>query len=339
LKQKLRTYQSKEFEDKRIVTFLEKVDSNAVFQSKQFYELIKKFKKHKPFLFLTENKNKNIVGLLLAIIHKESTGLFSVFSSRSIIIGGPIVLNNNLQILDLLLKKYNKFIKYKVIYSQFRNTRDFSFDEKNIFNKNGYIYKQHLDIFHDLTLPVEDQWMKIHKGRRKNIRRSIKSGLMFKEIKNDIEFKKSYHLIKETYKRVKLPILYNSIFFDSYDYLTKNGILKVFVAVLDDEIVGTRMVLCYNGLIYDWIAGASEIHLNKYPNDFLPWKVMEWGSKNNYKYFDFGGAGKPNVPYGVRDHKLKFGGELVEHGRFENIHNNFLFQVGKMGLRLYKRII
>ena len=65
---------------------------------------------------------------------------------------------------------------------------------------------------------------------------------------------------------------------------------------------------------------------------------MEWGSNNGYKIFDFGGAGKPNLAYGVRDHKLKFGGELVEFGRFEKVHNKFLMKVGELGLKLYKFI-
>ena len=37
----------------------------------------------------------------------------------------------------------------------------------------------------------------------------------------------------------------------------------------------------------------------------------------------FGGAGKPDKPYGVRDYKLKFGGQLVNWGRFEKVHKPF----------------
>ncbi|MCH7973680.1 MAG: hypothetical protein IH949_07305 [Bacteroidetes bacterium] len=55
---------------------------------------------------------------------------------------------------------------------------------------------------------------------------------------------------------------------------------------------------------------------------------------NNLKYFDFMGAGKPTDTYGVREFKSKFGGELVNYGRFVNINNPFLFKVGKIGLHL-----
>ena len=49
------------------------------------------------------------------------------------------------------------------------------------------------------------------------------------------------------------------------------------------------------------------------------------------------GAGKPNEDYGVREFKSKFGGELVEFGRFERINNHFLYLIGKTGLKILKK--
>lgn len=311
---------------------------NNIFQTLEIREVYLLTKNYEPLIITVSDDNGDILGVLLAIIQKEHNGILGIFSSRSIIIGGPIILNNNPEVLHLLLNKYNEKIRRKVIFSQFRNLREFSLGEKEIFDKNGYKYEPHLDIIHSLTKPIEEQWKSLHSGRRKNIRRAERMGLIFREIQNDTEFEKAYQLVKETYKHIKLPMPDKSLFLVSYRELTGNGIFKVFVAVYDNEIIATRMVLCYNALIYDWYAGASELHLDKYPNDFLPWKVMEWGSKNRYKYFDFGGAGKPGIPYGVRDHKLKFGGELVEFGRYEKINNNLLMNISKLGFVLYKKI-
>jgi serine/alanine adding enzyme len=41
------------------------------------------------------------------------------------------------------------------------------------------------------------------------------------------------------------------------------------------------------------------------------------------------GAGKPDEGYGVREFKSKFGGELVEHGRFLFVCNPRLYALGK----------
>jgi lipid II:glycine glycyltransferase (peptidoglycan interpeptide bridge formation enzyme) len=71
----------------------------------------------------------------------------------------------------------------------------------------------------------------------------------------------------------------------------------------------------------------------------MPWQVFLWGKKEGYRMFDFGGAGKPDVAYGVRDYKKKFGGQVVNYGRFEKIHRPFLYRTVKAGFNVYQRII
>jgi lipid II:glycine glycyltransferase (peptidoglycan interpeptide bridge formation enzyme) len=49
------------------------------------------------------------------------------------------------------------------------------------------------------------------------------------------------------------------------------------------------------------------------------------------------GAGKPDIPYGVRDFKMAFGGQLVEHGRFLCIHKPLLYWIGRLAVKWIKR--
>ena len=138
------------------------------------------------------------------------------------------------------------------------------------------------------------------------------------------------------YKRIRLPF-HDFEFFKQSKSCLGYG-LKGFGVFQEDKMVAVRLVLCFNSNIYDWYAGAMDDYLSLRPNDILPWELMKYGVKNGYKSFDFGGAGKPNVPYGVRDFKLKFGGELVEFGRFQKIHKPNLMYLAKIGLTLYKKI-
>jgi len=48
------------------------------------------------------------------------------------------------------------------------------------------------------------------------------------------------------------------------------------------------------------------------------------------------GAGKSGESYGVRDFKARFGGEMVEFGRFLNIRKPLFYILGETGLRLMK---
>jgi len=306
-----------------------------IFQTPEMYEVYKRTKYYKPVLVYLVNEKQELDGILLAVIQKEGAGLKGRLTARSIISRGPLVSDNDPKLLDKILKKYKNKIGKLAIYSQFRNLWDWG-KLKNIFVKNGFVYEPHLDILIDLKRPKHEVFKSIHKGRKKNIRRAESAHLEFHEVKNLADFEKCYLLIKKNYKRIGLPCPDKSFFMNSVEFLIGENSLKTFSVNFDDEIIACRLVLCYNKTIYDWYAGTNSNYLAKYPNDFLPWKIMEWGIDNGFELFDFGGAGKPDIPYGVRDHKLNFGGDLVEFGRFELIHKRLLFFIGKKGFGIYK---
>ena len=50
------------------------------------------------------------------------------------------------------------------------------------------------------------------------------------------------------------------------------------------------------------------------------------------------GAGKPNEPYGVRDFKAEFGGKMVEYGRYVQLCKPMLYAIGKIGVKILKKL-
>jgi len=95
----------------------------------------------------------------------------------------------------------------------------------------------------------------------------------------------------------------------------------LYIAKYENNYIGGILILTYNGIIHDWYAGACDEYLKLCPNDLLAWHPIEWGSENGYHTFDFLGAGKPDEKYGVRDFKKRFGGQLVNFGRYKKIHS------------------
>lgn len=281
--------------------------------------------------------NDLIVGSLLYVIQKEAKGVLGYLSSRSIVMGGPLALDNNLEIIDILLQEYKKVIGNKAIYTQFRNLFDFTF-AKEIFKKNGFLYEEHLDILIDISKTPDVLKSNISKNKRGNLSKSINKGARFLEINDKLRYLECVRLINKTYQRIGLPCPDDGYFLRFYEELHHKNILKVFALEVEGKLIGTRLELCYKDVVYDWWAGSDYGYNNFYPNDVIPFKILVWGHKNGYKTFDFGGAGKPNVPYGVRNHKMKFGGDLVEYGRYLLVHKKFLMQLGKLGLVVYKKL-
>jgi lipid II:glycine glycyltransferase (peptidoglycan interpeptide bridge formation enzyme) len=74
-----------------------------------------------------------------------------------------------------------------------------------------------------------------------------------------------------------------------------------------------------------------------YPSVLATWAPIEYAANNGLKYFDFMGAGKPHQDYGVREFKSKFGGDLVNYGRYLRVNQKLYYQIGKIGLEILKR--
>jgi lipid II:glycine glycyltransferase (peptidoglycan interpeptide bridge formation enzyme) len=257
-------------------------------------------------------------------------------SRRCIVWGGPLVIGENIDVGGKFLHKFKEIAQQKFIYSQFRNLFDTS-NLKLVFSNLSWKYEEHLDILIDLTKTEEELWKDVNSKRRNEIRRAEREGTTFDIVSNYGQFEDTYNILREVYDRAKLPLPNYDFFEKAYKILNPEH-LKIFIALNEGKIIGTMYTLCYKGVIYDWYAGSYQKFYSKYPNDLIPWKVFLWGKKNGFHTFDFGGAGKPNIPYGVRDYKKKFGGEFVNYGRYEKIHKPIFFRIAKLGFIIYQKI-
>lgn len=311
-----------------------------IFQTPEIFEVYQETKNYKPILLAAIDNNENIVGLLLAVIQSELGGFIGCFTSRSIVLGGPLIKNNSPVVLECILKKYNEVIKRKAIYSQFRNMWEWSLLERDTFGENGFIFEEHLDIVHSLNTTENELWMKMKSKTRNKINKALKNGITIKILNLDDKknIDNSIEIFKEVYKKAKLPLPDKTLFWGASKAMYEKKYLVAIGAFVDKKLIGTRWFLCYKDLVYDWYAGSLNSYLNYRPNDLLPWEEIKWSNESGFKYFDFGGAGKPNIHYGVRDYKKKFGGKLVSNGRFVKIHMPLLMKLGKFGLNIYKMI-
>jgi len=308
-----------------------------VFQTPEMFEVYNNTKNYEPVFIAIVNEKDEILGTLLAVTQKEYSGILGNFTARSIICGGPLIKDEDPKVLDIALKEYNKIVKKKAIYTQLRNLWDWK-DSRKIFEKKRYTYEEHLNIVVDLKKSQDELWKDVHSKRRNEIRRAKKKGVTFSVDTSLDALKRCYKIIEEVYSYAKLPYPSFTFFKAFFENSQERIGLKLFTAKYNNEIIGCMLALVFKDTIYDFYAGSYRKFYNKYPNDLIPWEIFLWGKKNGYKTFDFGGAGKPNVPYGVRDYKKKFGGEFVNFGRFEKIHKPFMMKMGKIGLKIWQKL-
>ena len=147
-----------------------------IFQTPEMFDVFMAAKNNYPVLTAVTNGDNEILGILAAVIQRDYAGFLGKFTSRSIIRGGPLILNNNEDVLDIILKEYNKTINKRAIYTQSRNLWEQGDIFRACFEKNGFLYEEHLDILVDIGQPEEKLWKDVHTKRRNEIRRARREG-------------------------------------------------------------------------------------------------------------------------------------------------------------------
>ena len=311
-----------------------------IFQTPEIAEVYKRTKNYEPIILAAiDTKNDEILAVLQAVVIKEMSGFLGTFSARSIIQGGPLFIDGEkgIKALKILMEYYDKIAQKKALYTQIRNMWDTS-SISTLLEEMSYRYEGHLNFLVDLTKSKEELWSNLSKKRRNGIRKAEKRGVVIEEMEDKSSISLLYNLIQETYRNAKLPLADLSLFKSTFDVLVPKNMAKFFLANYEDKNIGTIVVLIYNGIVYDWYAGASRDYLQLCrPNDILAWYAIEWGSKNGYHTFDFGGAGNPNEEYGVREFKKQFGGKLVNFGRYMKVYSPIKMKIAEKGFSIYRK--
>jgi lipid II:glycine glycyltransferase (peptidoglycan interpeptide bridge formation enzyme) len=178
------------------------------------------------------------------------------------------------------------------------------------------------------TTSIEIATQNLKSNKRRNLKLSKKEGVVWKITKEIEEVNELYKILMELYnQKVKTPLFPLTFFHE----LLKVENAKIVVVKYNQHVIGGSVfVILPNKTIYEWfVCGEDRKYKNVYPSIVATWAGIEIASELGLKKFDFMGAGKPDVNYGVRDFKAEFGGTLVEHGRFLYICKPRLYALGK----------
>jgi lipid II:glycine glycyltransferase (peptidoglycan interpeptide bridge formation enzyme) len=148
-----------------------------------------------------------------------------------------------------------------------------------------------------------------------------------------------YELVRRSYAAARVPLADRSLFESAFEVLQPRDMVKFFLAWIDDQCVAASAELAYKDVIFGWYSGVDRAYSSYVPNELLMWRVLEWGCENGYRVYDFGGAGRSDEDYGVRDFKAKFGGDLVSYGRNAYVHAPRTLALCKRGYDVYRGLI
>ncbi len=323
-----------------ITDFLESHPHNTVFQSPAYYKLYKGQDKFHPTYFVVCNDKGIVIGLMLAVIISHTTGYLSYFSSRCLIYGGPLVTNDDHQIIRLLLTALHEELSKKSIFTQFRNFRKWDNKTIQLFQTHGYHFRDRLNLIIELT-DQKSVLAGFSKSRRRQLKQAMTSECIIRNARNHKEIKELYELLHLLYKKkIKKPLPDLSFFYEFFDQLIPSGNGIILIALSQQKIIGGIVApVTPNKTISElYVCGLDKQYPAQRPSIMLTWAALDYGIQNKIPSFDFMGLGTPHIPYGVRDFKLRFGGITVNHGRLAKRNNKFAYFLAEIAYNILRMV-
>lgn len=319
-------------------TFVDNHPQGNIFHTPEMFHTFAQAKGHRPTLWATTDTNGRVLALLLPVQITLKGGPLRRLTTRAVVYGsvlwdpGP----EGREALALLLYTYTQEVDGAPLFTELRNLSDLKAVQP-ILQTHGFAYEDHLNYLLDLTLPPETLFQNIGARTRKHIRRALRQGeVMIEDVNEREQIATCYDLLCRTYQAARVPLADCSLFEAAFDVLYPKGMIRFTLARVGQIPVATSVELLYKDTVHGWYGGVDRAYSSYQPNELLMWYILQWSAENNYQVYDFGGAGKPNEKYGVRDFKAKFGGTLVNYGRNTYVHNRHLLHLSTLGYRIYR---
>jgi len=282
-------------------------------------------------------EGETLMGLTVGYIQGDGGMLKKRLSRRAIIIGGPLLSKDitKAQLTAMLTAVRQLPAVKKCIYIETRNLNDYSC-WRGTFEECGFEYVPHYN-FHQDTTSMEAINSKLSRTRKRHIHVGLRDGATLGEASTEAEVDEFYDILSDLYRhKVKKPLPPRE-FFQKMLALPSAKILTV--NYQSHVIGGMAYIELFERVGYEWyVCGMDDKYKTLYPSELATYAGLKCASNSGCPRFDFMGAGKPGVSYGVRDFKALFGGELVEHGRFLHLNKPLLYNLGKVAINILEKL-
>jgi len=320
--------------------FVNNHPQGSIFHTPEMYEVFTHTKGYCPELWATIGPDGNLLALFLPVYISIINGLLRRLTTRAVAYGSILYVPGieGQEAVSRLLQSYNRVVGVRLLFTELRNVMDLSALQP-VLNERGYLYENHLNFLIDLSRPLPELWKNIRTNARRNIQKAMKSGVEIEELSDPQSLPTIYALLKEVYKYLQVPLPDLSLFLQAVQILYPEGMLKILAAKVNGNYIGALTLLLYKGVVTYWYTGSPREYSSFRASDLLVWSALEIGQKNGFQIFDFGGGGKPEEEYGVRDFKAKYGGDLVNYGRNVFVHSPTKLKLSRAGYQLMRRIL
>lgn len=287
----------------------------SVFHTPQMHRVFAGTERMQPQVWATMDGG-GIRALFTPVAIPTLGGSLGRLTTRLVAFAGPLVRHvpQDLEALDLLLHAYQRGRSRRALFTEIRNGVDPG-RLAPIVSGRGFRHEPHLNFLVDLTLSEEELRRGVAASALRNVSKARRLGVTVEEAADPGQLAAGYGVLREVYDRIRVPLPHRSLFDAAHRVLAPLGRFKMLLASVDSRVIGVLTLLRFRDVLTYWYTGTLRADASYRAGDLLVWHAIQAGRAQGCRVLDFGGAGRPDEPYGVRDFKAKYGGRLVDHGR------------------------
>ena len=313
-------------------------DSN-IFHTPEMFQVFNHTRGFVPKIWAVRDQDAEVLAFFMPVQITVKSGMFHALTTRAVDFGSLLwqAGGRGISALQFLLQAYAAETEHAPIFTELRHVASKE-EILPVLEKCGFAFEPHLNYLINLGGGPEAVFQKIGPRTRKNIRHGLNRGKVIIEAVHDRQqIAGIVDLLRKTYQNARVPLPDASLFDSAFDILYPRNMIRFSQARIGSYLASVSVELLYKDVVYGWYGGLDRAFGNYAPNELLMWNILEWGANSGYRMYDFGGAGKPDEKYGVRDFKAKFGGDLVAYGRSLYIHKPVVLELSKIGYSVLRR--
>jgi hypothetical protein len=296
--------------------FVDRHPDASIFHTPAMHRVFAETQRYRPMVWATVDDDGDVRALFTPVSMDLLAGTVAPLSRRTVAFANPLVGPGATRAaaLEILLRAYTRDAPRLPLSTEVRNVVAMDAFTDTIAAA-GFRHERHLNFLVDLASPEDVLWGRITDSARRNIKKARRVGVAIEERTDAAAIAEGYAILRAVYRRLGVPLPDRSLFDAAARILGPSGRFTMLLARLDEMPIGVLTLLSHRDVLTYWYTGTLRAHATARAGDLLVWHAIGFGHRTGLRTMDFGGAGRPDEPYGVRDFKAKYGGELVDHGR------------------------
>ncbi len=277
----------------------------------QWLKVVEEGAKLEPLHFVAK-RNHDIICVFPNFLVKIPNTPFFKMTSLRIGSGGPIILTDEKECLEVLFKSvFEQAENKRVMYHAIKSTNYHILRYSHFLSSKGY--RPSIDEC-KFIINLKSGWDEIVSKMHRNRRRFIRSSL---DRTSPIDVPLTEENIKLFYQKYIKNIQdaggypFPLSFFESMSNIIGKNI-KIMKILQDGDNLGEMMFIIQprRRYITAFFSAVDTKNLDNHAFDLLYAQGIRWGIENGYEIFDFGGT-EPNFLNGIFNYKARFNGDLI----------------------------